>query len=143
MIKINNIIIDGKIISISKPLGKTDKKYYFIKIKQSRVFNRKVHSTFFDVKVYNDKLKNNKQLYVIGRKVIIEGKLDSYFKNKNLITYIVLDSISDNLYSEFGDIVSYDSDGTMLWHGKRCKKIPMSEIEEQELKDLIKEVTDG
>ena len=141
MIIINKIKIDGKIVSFSKPLGKEDNKYYFMKIKQSRVFNGGMHSTFFDVKVYSDKLKENKELYVIGKKVMIEGRLDSYFKDENLIIYIVLESISNNLYNEFGDVISYDTDGTMLWHGKRCEKIPMSEIEEQELKDLIKEVT--
>lgn len=141
MIKINKIKIDGKIVSFSKPLGKEDKKYYFMKIKQSRVFNGEMHSTFFDVKVYNDKLKDNKELYVIGKKVMIEGRLDSYFKDENLIIYIVLESISNNLHNEFGDIISYDTDGTLLWHGKRCEKIPMSEKAEQELKDLIKEVT--
>ena len=139
MIKINKIKIDGKIVSFSKPLGKEDEKYYFMKIKQSRVFNGNKHSTFFDVKIYNDKLRENKELYVIGKKVIIEGRLDSYFKDRNLITYIILEKIRDNFSNELGDIISYDTDGTLLWHGKRCEKIPMDEKEEKELKELINE----
>ena len=102
----NNVKIDGKIVGISKPIGKEGNKYYFIKIKQSRVFNEEKHSTFFDVKVYSNILKKHKELFLVDKKVMIEGNLDSYFKDDNLITYIVLEKINDNFYNKLGDILS-------------------------------------
>ena len=36
--------------------------------------------------------------------------------------------------------ISYDSDGVMLWNGKRCESIPCTPEEEQEIDNILKEL---
>ena len=36
-------------------------------------------------------------------------------------------------------MISYDTDGVMLWHGKRCEAIPPTEEELKEMEELLKE----
>lgn len=40
----------------------------------------------------------------------------------------------DNIYNK---IIDYDTDGVMLWHGKRCEAFPMSDEETNEMEDLL------
>ena len=37
----------------------------------------------------------------------------------------------------FNKIISYDTDGVMLWHGKRCKSVEPTEEERKEMEDII------
>ena len=39
-------------------------------------------------------------------------------------------------------IISYDTDGVMLWHGKRCKSVEPTEEERKEMEDLLSEFRD-
>ena len=39
----------------------------------------------------------------------------------------------------FNKIISYDTDGVMLWHGKRCESVEHTEEERKEMKDLLSE----
>lgn len=38
-----------------------------------------------------------------------------------------------------GSIILYDTDGVMLWNGKRCESIPLTEEEQQEMNKLLEE----
>lgn len=40
-------------------------------------------------------------------------------------------------------IISYDTDGVMLWNGKRCESEPCSDEELKELEELLKEFREG
>lgn len=42
----------------------------------------------------------------------------------------------------FNKIISYDTDGVMLWHGKRCKSVEPTEEERKEMEDLLREFRD-
>ena len=42
-------------------------------------------------------------------------------------------------YEEEVPMISYDTDGVMLWHGKRCESIPPTEEELKEMEDLLSE----
>ena len=44
-----------------------------------------------------------------------------------------------NPKEENNSIFSYDDDGVMLWHGKRCESSPYSDDEINELEELLKE----
>ena len=35
------------------------------------------------------------------------------------------------------NIISYDTDGVMLWHGKRCEATPASPEEQKEMEELL------
>ena len=37
------------------------------------------------------------------------------------------------------DIISYDTDGVMLWHGKRCESTPCTIKEQKEMEELLSE----
>lgn len=39
----------------------------------------------------------------------------------------------------FNKIISYDTDGVMLWHGKRCESVEPTEEERKEMEDLLSE----
>lgn len=43
----------------------------------------------------------------------------------------------------FNKIISYDTDGVMLWHGKRCESVEPTEEEGKEMEDLLSEFRDG
>ena len=42
----------------------------------------------------------------------------------------------------FNKIISYDTDGVMLWHGKRCESVELTEEERKEMEDLLSEFRD-
>ena len=43
----------------------------------------------------------------------------------------------------FNKIISYDTDGVMLWNGKRCESVEPTEEERKEMEDLLSEFRDG
>lgn len=85
-----------------------------------------------------------------------------YIRNKNLVkqrsvtlTSDVWNQISNNEvvnkeeditymkeYKIFNKIISYDTDGVMLWHGKRCESVEPTEEERKEIEDLLSEFRD-
>lgn len=36
-------------------------------------------------------------------------------------------------------VISYDTDGVMLWNGKRCESLPLTEEEQLEMDKLLEE----
>lgn len=140
--KINKIEIIGEIINFSKESkDKKGNKYYFIKLMQSRILEKKSKSsTFFYIKVNNDLIKKYKEIMIIGKKIYINGYLNSFFKDGLLINYIYPIIIKD--YSDYKDeeIITYDTDGVMLWHGKRCIKVDCPLEDKKALERMIKEV---
>ncbi len=86
-----------------------------------------------------------------GNKVFIKGYLNSYLdKNNEHKSYISVTSVSDNpkdiIDGRKGPNIRYDSDGVMVWNGKRCESEYMSEKEkldfEREISEIIKEIDD-
>lgn len=91
-------------------------------------------------KLYN----KYKDLFLKGNKVFIKGYLNTYVDKFNKIqTFITTTDISINP----NDITSgreepyirYDSDGVMVWNGKRCESTPLNEEEAEEMEALINE----
>lgn len=69
----------------------------------------------------NDSLNNQNEIgYTKGH--------NNKYNYKNNINSNVLD-----------EIISYDEDGVMLWHGKRCEAIPCTEEEQKELDEMLSE----
>ena len=59
------------------------------------------------------------------------------YKDINYGLIIKLDK--DFNFEEEIPMISYDTDGVMLWHGKRCESIPPTEEELKEMEDLLSE----
>lgn len=142
--KINKIEIIGEIINFSKKIeDKRGNEYYFIKLIQSRILEKKSkNSTFFYIKVTDDLIKKYKDIIVVGQTVYINGYLNSSFKDGLLINYIYPIDIKNYSNYKKSEIITYDTDGVMLWHGKRCIKVDCPSENKEELEMLIKEISD-
>ena len=55
------------------------------------------------------------------------------------ITYMKEYNNKINNKEIFNKIISYDTDGVMLWHGKRCESVEPTEEERKEMEDLLSE----
>ena len=78
---------------------------------------------------------------VVGQTIYVNGYLNSFFKNGLLINYVYPLDIKDYCDSKSEKIITYDADGIMLWHGKRCIKVDCSAEDKEELERLIREIS--
>ena len=130
--EINNIIINNKYIT----LGLTCKKYSP---------NKNNNVVYVSLRVYKDLYENNKGLFLLGKKVYLKGYLNSYSdKNKTIHNYVTVTKIEGyDFISANGPVIDYDYDGVMLWNGKRCEAVPLTDEELAELEELLKPYKDG
>ena len=66
----------------------------------------------------------------------LNERRDTGYKPQYNINSNIKKNNKDNIYNK---IIDYDTDGVMLWHGKRCETVPMSEEETKEMEDLLSE----
>ena len=62
---------------------------------------------------------------------------------EEVITYKKEYNNKDNnkkILNNKGPVISYDTDGVMLWSGKRCESIPLTEEEQLEMDKLLEEI---
>ncbi len=130
--EINNILINNKYVT----LGLTCKKYSS---------NEKNNVVYASLKVYKDLYENNIDLFILGKNVYVKGYLNSYSdKNKTIHNYVTVTKIeSYDFINATGPVIGYDYDGVMLWNGKRCESIPLTEEEKAEMEELLKPYKDG
>ena len=67
---------------------------------------------------------------------------DDSSTREEVITYKKEYNNNDNnkkIVNNKGPVISYDTDGVMLWNGKRCESIPLTEEEQQEMNELLKD----
>lgn len=138
---IDRITYHGVITSIRDNI---DDKFIWFDIKQDNIIKKdgKVinNPSFFSARIY----KEYKDLIVIHEEVYVKGIPGGYIDKKGIKqNYIHVDVINDvKVKNELieNNTISYDSDGVMLWNGKRCESTPLSKREEEEIDKLIKEV---
>lgn len=136
----DRITYHGEIISIR---DNVDDKFIWFDIKQDNVIKKdgKVinNPSFFSARIY----KEYKDQLVLHEEICVKGIPSGYVDKKgNRQNYIHVDMINDiKVKNELieNNTISYDSDGVMLWHGKRCESTPMSKEEQEEIDKLIKE----
>ena len=130
--EINNILINNKYIT----LGLTCKKYSP---------NKNNNVVYVSLRVYKDLYENNKGLFLLGKKVYLKGYLTAYAdKNKTIHNYVTVTKIEGyDFISANGPVIDYDYDGVMLWNGKRCESVPLTDEELVELEELLKPYKDG
>ena len=138
---IDRITYHGVITSIR---DNVDDKFIWFDIKQDNIIKKdgKVinNPSFFSARIY----KEYKDLIVLHEEVYVKGIPGGYIDKKGIKqNYIHVDVINDvKVKNELieNNTISYDSDGVMLWNGKRCESTPLSKKEEEEIDELIKEV---
>lgn len=136
----DRITYHGEIVSIR---DNVDDKFIWFDIKQDNIIKKdgKVTNSpsFFSARIY----KEYKDQLVLHEEIYVKGIPSGYVDKKgNRQNYIHVDMINDiKVKNELieNNTISYDSDGVMLWHGKRCESIPMSKEEQEEIDKLIKE----
>ena len=139
---LNDIKLSGFINSI------TDTDDMYIKfgmtcIKNANELNKNI---FFSLNINRDLYNKYKDFFVKGKKVYVRGYLNSFSdKNKKIQNFITVTDIFD-CYNSFSKnikepepIIRYDSDGVMVWNGKRCESIPLAEDELKEMEELLSE----
>ena len=76
-------------------------------------------------------LKSNVWKGISNNEVVNKEEEITYMKEYN-------NKINNNK-EVFNKIISYDTDGVMLWHGKRCESVEPTEEERKEMEDLLSE----
>lgn len=137
----NEVIISGN-INIIKDINENDKyvKFSIVSKKYSINANSKV---YISLNISRELYYENLDYFFINSKVYIKGYLNSYCVNNRMQNFITVTSISDNLdsimYGKKAPHIRYDTDGVMVWNGKRCESKETTEEERKELEDILKE----
>ena len=151
----NKITISGNISRVNEIMAtKTGIKYCWFDLCSSDTTTDSdgkeyQNKYYYSVKIFEKQIEKYKSLLQLGKWVRIDGSLKTYFDKNNIkITYIVLqmmDDMNNNLKENVKDkkildeVVSYDTDGVMLWNGKRCETVRMSDEEVKEIEGLLSE----
>lgn len=132
------ILVHGIITNIK---DNVDNKFIWFDIRKDEYYKdkdgkMKNNPSFFSVRVSKNmkyKLETNIEIIVKG---IPKGFVDKNGYRQNYIHATEINGLATNKYD---GIISYDTDGVMLWNGKRCESIPMTKEEQEEIDKLIKE----
>jgi len=135
----------GKITSLSyERIDIKGNKFRFFDIVQNdKLEDGTYSSTFFKVKLSNDLISKYQDLIKVSNNIYISGYLNNYIKDGKTIYYVYPKDIKllDENYksNENNDtpMISYDSDGVMLWHGVRCESKEATPEEQAELEALL------
>ena len=135
------ILIHGIIINIK---DNVDNQFIWFDIKKDEYYKdkdgkMKNNPSFFSVRISKNishKFMLNTNIEVIV-KGIPKGFLDKSGYRQNYIHATEISGLDTNQYNS---IISYDTDGVMLWHGVRCEEDPATDEElaafEKELKEI-------
>ncbi len=142
--KINDyILVHGKIINIK---NNVDEKYIWFDISKDEYFkdkdgNLKNYPSFFSARI----LKTIANKYILDANVEIvvkgipKGYLDKNGYRQNYIHATEINGVETN-EDILNQVISYDTDGIMLWNGKRCESIPTTKEGQLELQKMINEI---
>ena len=137
----NEVIISGN-INVIRDINDNDKyvKFSIVSKKYSNNSNSKV---YISLNISRELYYENLDYFFVNNKVFIKGYLNSYSVNNRMQNFITVTKISDN----YDDIINfrksprirYDSDGVMVWNGKRCESKEPTEAEKREMEEILKE----
>lgn len=127
---INNILENELYITIGLTCNKYSKE-------------EKSNLVYASLRIYRDLYEKHKGLFLLENKIYIKGYLNSYSdKNKKIHNYVTITKIDNYDFISSNTIIDYDTDGVMLWNGKRCEsKIPTEE-EIEEMEKILNEIID-
>ena len=139
--KINDyILVHGKIINIKNHV---DDKYIWFDISNDEYYKDKDgklknYPSFFSARI--SKTIANKYILDTNIEIIVKGIPKGYLdKNGYRQNYIHVTEINGEQAHEdlLNQIISYDTDGVMLWNGKRCESIPTTKEKQLEIQKMI------
>lgn len=139
--KINDyILVHGKIINIKNHV---DDKYIWFDISNDEYYKDKDgklknYPSFFSARI--PKTIANKYILNTNIEIVVKGIPKGYLdKNGYRQNYIHVTEINGEQANEdmLNQIISYDTDGVMLWNGKRCESIPTTKEKQLEIQKMI------
>lgn len=137
----NEVIISGN-INVIKDINNDDKyvKFSIVSKKYSNNSNSKV---YISLNISRELYYENLDYFFVNNKVFIKGYLNSYSVNNRMQNFITVTKISDNydyiINCRKSPRIRYDSDGVMVWNGKRCESKEPTEAEKREMEEILKE----
>ena len=100
--------------------------------------NKKSVPSFFNVRIQNTKFDIEK--YKVGKLITISGVPKTYNDKNNVPRfYVVAFKINEVVKETKDEMNSYDTDGTMLWNGKRCESKEATPEQIKEMEDMLSE----
>lgn len=136
----NNITLTGIISSIKTE--EYNNQIWFSICNNERYIdkdgNKKSVPSFFNVRIQNIKFDIEK--YKVGKLITISGVPKTYNDKNNVPRfYVVAFKINEVVKETKDEMISYDTDGTMLWNGKRCESKESTPEQIKEMEDMLSE----
>ena len=135
-VDLNEIIISGTINNVMD----NNQDYIKFGLSTLKYDKRKVYSS---LNINRNLYEIYKDFFVKGTKVFIKGYLNSYSSNNNIKLFITVLDIANNeeelINGRKGPHIRVDPDGVEVWDGKREEAIPMTEEEQREMENLLKD----
>lgn len=139
----NKIILEGNISRINR----CEEKYIWFDICKNekyitKIGEKKNESSFFSCKIDKNRIKDE-SIFKIGAWVVVSGIPKSYldkngYKQFNIFVLEIEDAkVYNKKDTQDDETISYDTDGVMLWHGKRCESTEASLEEIKEMEEII------
>lgn len=137
---INQVLLSGIIVNIKEGIG----GYILFTMKCKKYSESKYNFVYVSLSIYEDLYNIYKDMFVKDNEIFIKGYINSYVdNNKNYKMFISVIGVSKSYEQLIEDkktpYIRFDSDGVMVWNGKRCESTPLSEEELKEMNELLNE----
>lgn len=138
----NEVKLSGVINGITD----TGNKYIKFGLTYNKNISNEIKNIYVSLNIDRDLYNAYKDFFVKGNKIYIKGYLNSYLDSNNKIqSFItVIDILNNNqelLNNHSLPHIRYDSDGVMLWNGKRCESTSCADEESKKMEELLSEFT--
>ena len=137
---INHVLLSGIIVNIKEGIG----GYILFTMKCKKYSESKYNFVYVSLSIYEDLYNIYKDIFVKDNEIFIKGYINSYVdNNRNYKMFISVIGVSKSYEQLIEDkktpYIRFDSDGVMVWNGKRCESTPLSEEELKEMDELLNE----
>ena len=137
---INQVLLSGIIVNIKEGIG----GYILFTMKCKKYSESKYNFVYVSLSIYEDLYNIYKDIFVKDNEIFIKGYVNSYVdNNRNYKMFISVIGVSKSYEQLIEDkktpYIRFDSDGVMVWNGKRCESTPLSEEELKEMNELLNE----
>ena len=137
---INHVLLSGIIVNIKEGIG----GYILFTMKCKKYSESKYNFVYVSLSIYEDLYNIYKDIFVKDNEIFIKGYVNSYVdNNRNYKMFISVIGVSKSyeqlIEGKKTQYIRFDSDGVMVWNGKRCESTPLSEDELKEMDELLNE----
>lgn len=137
---INHVLLSGIIVNIKEGIG----GYILFTMKCKKYSESKYNFVYVSLSIYENLYNIYKDIFVKDNEIFIKGYINSYVdNNRNYKMFISVIGVSKS-YEQLIECkktpyIRFDPDGVMVWNGKRCESVPLSEDELKEMDELLNE----